>query len=122
VQEWQRGDFHVRYVVLFKDSQRFMLVYPISGNLKDILDKKGAGTIYRFCFTTPDLNAAFKELTDAGVQPENEHGEVLKIEDLAAPSGVPTIWLPKVIGDLSIEILEEAPQEARLSARRAENT
>jgi methylmalonyl-CoA/ethylmalonyl-CoA epimerase len=108
-------------VILFKDSHRFMLVCPISGNLKELLDKKGAGTIYRFCLTTPDLSSAYKELVDAGVQPENENGKALKLEDLASPSGVPAMWLPKVIGDLSIEILEEAPQEARLSARRAES-
>jgi methylmalonyl-CoA/ethylmalonyl-CoA epimerase len=119
-QIWKRGDFHVEYVIMFNEHQRFMFVQPISGNLKDLLDSKGPGTIYRFCFTTSDITACFNELVAAGVQPENENGVPLQVEGLVSPSGTPAIWLPKVIGGLSIEILEEKAMETRMNARRTE--
>jgi methylmalonyl-CoA/ethylmalonyl-CoA epimerase len=119
-QVWHRDDFHVEYVIMFNENQRFMLVRPISGNLKMLLDEKGPGTIYRFCFTTSDISACFKELVDAGVQPQNENGVPLTVDSLLSPSGTPAIWLPKEVGGLSIEILEENAMEARMKARRAE--
>jgi methylmalonyl-CoA/ethylmalonyl-CoA epimerase len=113
-QTWKRGEFHVEYVIMFKDTQRFYFVRPFSGNLKDLLDKKGPGTIYRFCFTTKDIKNCFKELVSAGVQPEDENGKPLTEDNLESPAGIPIIWLPKVFGDLSIEILEEKAMEERM--------
>lgn len=117
-QEWQRGDFHVAYVVMFKDSQRFFLVQPFSGNLKTLMDAKGEGTIYRFCFTSKSVKACFRELVAAGVQPENENGVPLSENDLDSPIGMPVVWLPKVFGDLSMEILEEKPMEEYMTSLR----
>jgi len=117
-QVWKRDDFHVEYVIMFKDTQRFYFVRPFSGNLKDLLDKKGPGTIYRLCFTTQDVATCFHELVSAGVQPENENGVPLRADGLLSPSGTPIIWLPKVFGDLSIEILEEKPMEASMETLR----
>jgi methylmalonyl-CoA/ethylmalonyl-CoA epimerase len=117
-ESWKRGDFHVEYVVMFKDAQRFFLVRPYSGNLKDLMDKKGEGTIYRFCFTSKSVKQCFRELVVAGVQPENENGVKLTENDLETPLGVPAVWLPRVFGDLSMEILEEKPMEAYMDSLR----
>jgi methylmalonyl-CoA/ethylmalonyl-CoA epimerase len=119
-QVWRRGDFHVEYVIMFKDNQRFFFVQPYSGNLKDLLDKKGEGTIYRFCFTTSDIRQAFRELAAAGVQPEDENGAPLAEDRLDSPAGTPIVWLPKVFGDLSMEILEEKSMEQRMGELRRE--
>src|SRR5690242_11345879 len=70
VQTWERGDFRVDYVILFNAHQRFYFVKPYSGNLKRLLDEKGEGTIYRFCFTAKDLKEWHRHLVAAGVQPE----------------------------------------------------
>ncbi|MFO0996028.1 MAG: VOC family protein [Alphaproteobacteria bacterium] len=115
---WKRGDFHVEYVVMFKDATRFFLVRPYSGNLKTLMDKKGEGTIYRYCFTSKSVKACFKELVAAGVQPENENAVPLKEDDLDSPIGMPIVWLPRVFGDLSMEILEEKPMEAYMTELR----
>jgi len=117
-QVWQRGDFHVEYVIMFKDALRFYFVRPFSGNLKTMLDEKGEGTIYRFCFTSSNIQTCFHKLVAAGVQPENENGEPLTIEALNSPAGIPIIWLPKVFGDLSLEILEEKAMAERMAQRR----
>jgi len=114
-QTWQRGEFHVEYVVMFKDAQRFYLVYPHSGNLKALLEAKGSGTIYRFCHTTKDIKACIEELVAAGVRPVTESEDPITEQNLVAPTGVPTIFLPKVFGGLSIEILEEEAMEARVA-------
>jgi len=95
-----------------------MLVRPISGNLKDLIDQKGEGTMYRLCYTVPDISAAYDELKVAGVQPENERGQPISKNDLASPNGTPIIWLPKAIGNLSIELLEETSLEARMEEAR----
>jgi methylmalonyl-CoA/ethylmalonyl-CoA epimerase len=119
-QVWKRGDFHVEYVIMFKDNTRFYFVRPFSGNLKEMLDKKGPGTIYRFCFTSQNIKTCFRELIAAGVKPENENGQPMTEDDLASPAGIPIIWLPKIFGDLSMEILEEKAMEERMSERRRE--
>ena len=119
-QTWKRGDFHVDYVIMFYGNQRFYFVQPYSGNLKELLDQKGDGTIYRFCFTAPDIRASYRELKASGVQPENENGQPLSEDDLIAPSGTPSMWLPKVIGGLSIEILEEKGMDQRMDRLRRE--
>ena len=59
---WQRDGLHVRYAVVRWDDERFMLVQPISGNLKELMDSKGEGTIYRHCYSTPDIEAAYLSL------------------------------------------------------------
>lgn len=105
---WQREELHVTYAVVRMRQERFMLVQPFSGNLKTLLDRKGEGTIYRHCYSTPDIEAAFDELVASGVQPEDENGNNLSKESLNSPSGVRIIWLPKRFGEFSIEILEEA--------------
>lgn len=105
---WERDELHVVYAVVRIGEERFMLVQPFSGNLKNLLDTKGEGTIYRHCYSTPDIEAAFDELVNSGVQPEDENGNALSRESLNSPSGVRIIWLPKRFGEFSIEILEEA--------------
>jgi len=108
---WQRDGLHVRYAVVRWDDERFMLVQPISGNLKELMDSKGEGTIYRHCYSTPDIEAAYDELVAMGVQPENENGKALARDKLSSPSGARIIWLPKRFGDFSIELLEEQELE-----------
>jgi methylmalonyl-CoA/ethylmalonyl-CoA epimerase len=108
---WQRDGLHVRYAVVRWDEERFMLVQPISGNLKELMDSKGEGTIYRHCYTTPDIEAAYDELMAMGVQPENENGKALARDNLSSPSGARIIWLPKKFGNFSIELLEERELE-----------
>jgi methylmalonyl-CoA/ethylmalonyl-CoA epimerase len=108
---WQRDGLHVRYAVVRWDDERFMLVQPISGNLKELMDSKGEGTIYRHCYSTPDIEAAYDELVAMGVQPENENGKALASDKLSSPSGARIIWLPKRFGDFSIELLEEQELE-----------
>lgn len=108
---WQRDGLHVRYAVVRWDDERFMLVQPISGNLKELMDSKGEGTIYRHCYTTPDIEAAYDELVAMGVQPENENGKALARDNLSSPSGTRIIWLPKKFGNFSIELLEERELE-----------
>ncbi|BFM43449.1 hypothetical protein CFS9_20900 [Flavobacterium sp. CFS9] len=105
---WERDELHVVYAVVRIGEERFMLVQPFSGNLKNLLDTKGEGMIYRHCYSTPDIEAAFDELVNSGVQPEDENGNALSRESLNTPSGVRIIWLPKRFGEFSIEILEEA--------------
>ncbi|MBX9801050.1 MAG: VOC family protein [Burkholderiaceae bacterium] len=108
---WQRDGLHVRYAVVRWDDERFMLVQPISGNLKELMDSKGEGTIYRHCYTTPNIEAAYDELVAMGVQPENENGKALARDNLSSPSGTRIIWLPKKFGNFSIELLEEQELE-----------
>lgn len=108
---WQRDGLHVRYAVVRWDDERFILVEPISGNLKELMDSKGEGTIYRHCYSTPDIEAAYDELVAMGVQPENENGKALARDKLSSPSGARIIWLPKRFGDFSIELLEEQELE-----------
>ncbi|MFC7287268.1 VOC family protein [Herminiimonas glaciei] len=108
---WRRDGLHVRYAVVRWDGERFMLVQPISGNLKELMDSKGEGTIYRHCYTTPNIEAAYDELVAMGVQPENENGKALARDNLSSPSGARIIWLPKKFGNFSIELLEEGELE-----------
>lgn len=111
---WQRDGLHVRYAVVMFGSERFMLVQPVAGNLRDLLEQQGEGTIYRHCYVTPDIEAAYDELTAAGVQPENENGKPLARDDLSSPSGARILWLPKRFGHFSIEILEQQSLDAFL--------
>lgn len=117
---WERGGLHVRYAIVMFGVERFMLVQPISGGLKDLLDVKGEGTIYRHCYSTPDIEAAFEELLIAGVQPEDENGNPLAKSNLQSPSGARIIWLPKRFGNFSIELLEETELEAFIADAFAE--
>ncbi len=104
---WERGDLHVTYALVRINQELFMLVQPFSGNLKNLMDVKGEGTIYRHCYSTTDIEVAFDQLIASGVQPEDENGNALSRESLNSPSGVRIIWLPKRFGEFSIEILEE---------------
>ncbi len=106
-QVWERGGLHVRYAVVMFGTERFMLVQPIAGNLKALMDSQGEGTIYRHCYSTPDIEAAYDELVAAGVQPQDENGKPLARGDLQSPSGARILWLPKRFGHFSIELLEE---------------
>lgn len=65
VRHWQRDGFHVRYQAVSNRWQQFILVQPISGDLVDLLDRKGEGTIYRLCLATPDLADAHRHLLAA---------------------------------------------------------
>ncbi|KOX98513.1 VOC family protein [Pseudomonas nunensis] len=109
---WERGGLHVRYAIAMIGQERFMLVQPLAGNLKELLDTVGEGMIYRHCYTTPDIEKTYDELILAGVQPEDENGKPLALENLQSPSGKRIIWLPKRFGHFSIEILEDKALEA----------
>ncbi|MGH8451213.1 VOC family protein [Pseudomonas sp.] len=111
-QVWERGGLHVRYAVALMGQERFMLVQPLAGNLRELLDAHGEGMIYRHCYTTPDIEVAYAELVAEGVQPQDENGQPLALEDLQSPSGTRIIWLPKRFGHFSVEILEEQGLEA----------
>ena len=115
-QVWERGGLHVRYAVALMGQERFMLVQPLAGNLRVLLDTHGEGMIYRHCYTTPDIELAYAELVAKGVQPEDENGLPLALEDLQSPAGTRIIWLPKRFGHFSIEILEEQGLEAFMVA------
>ena len=115
-QVWNRGGFHVRYAVVLMGQERFMLVQPAAGNLRELLDAHGEGMIYRHCYTTPDIEVAYAELMAEGVQPQDENGRPLSLQDLQSPSGTRIIWLPKRFGHFSIEILEEKGLEAFMVA------
>lgn len=104
---WERGGLHVQYAVVIFGIERFMLVQPIYGGLKNLLEAQGEGTIYRHCYSTPDIEAAYDELINKGIQPEDENGKPLGRNNLMSPSGARIIWLPKRLGNFSIEILQE---------------
>ena len=108
---WQRDGLNVRYAIVRMAQERFMLVQPITGNLKELLDAQGPGTIYRHCYSTPDIEAAYDELLARGLQPEDENGKPLARDRLQTPSGARILWLPKQFGNFSIELLEEAELE-----------
>ena len=93
-----------------------MLVQPLAGNLRALLDSSGEGMIYRHCYSTPDIEKAYDELMVAGVQPEDENGKPLARANLQSPSGGRIIWLPKRFGHFSIEILEDKALEAFIEA------
>ncbi|MFW0739723.1 VOC family protein [Flavobacterium sp. T12S277] len=38
---WERDELHVTYAVVKIGEERFMLVQPFSGNLKNLIDTKG---------------------------------------------------------------------------------
>jgi methylmalonyl-CoA/ethylmalonyl-CoA epimerase len=111
---WTRGGLDVRYAVVRFGAERFMLVQPLAGNLKDLLDTQGEGTIYRHCYTTPDIAAAYDELVAKGVQPEDEHGRPLSRHALQTPSGARILWLPRRFGHFSIELLQQDELDAFL--------
>ncbi|WP_327440012.1 VOC family protein [Pseudomonas donghuensis] len=113
---WERGGLHVRYAIALVGQERFMLVQPSAGNLKQLLDTQGEGMIYRHCYSTPDIEKAYDELQADGVQPEDENGNPLARSDLQSPSGTRIIWLPKRFGHFSIEILEEKALELFIQA------
>ena len=73
--DWQRDGLHVRYAIVMFGTERLMLVQPFTGNLKALMDSNGEGTIYRHCYSTPDIEAAYDELIEAGVQTEYEYGK-----------------------------------------------
>ena len=112
MQTWKRADFHVDFFVMIDGDERIMFGHPHSGNLKDLLDEKGEGTIYRYCFTTKDIKACHRELVSREVQPEDENGNPISEDDLDSPVGVPSLWLPRVFGDLSMEIVEEESMDS----------
>lgn len=111
-QVWERGGLHVRYAIARMGQERFMLVQPLAGNLKVLLDEHGEGMIYRHCYSTPDIEVAYDQLVSNGVQPENENGQPLARSDLQSPAGARIIWLPKRFGHFSIEIIEAQALEA----------
>jgi uncharacterized glyoxalase superfamily protein PhnB len=71
-QVWERGGLHVRYAIARMGQERFMLVQPLAGNLKVLLDEHGEGMIYRHCYSTPDIEVAYDQLLANGVQPERK--------------------------------------------------
>lgn len=117
---WERGGLRVRYAIAMIGTERFMLVQPLAGNLKALLDASGEGMIYRHCYSTPDIEKAYDQLIAAGAQPEDENGQPLARSNLQSPSGGRIIWLPKRFGHFSVEILEEKTLEAFIEAAFAE--
>jgi uncharacterized glyoxalase superfamily protein PhnB len=71
-QVWERGGLHIRYAIARMGQERFMLVQPLAGNLKVLLDEHGEGMIYRHCYSTPDIEVAYDQLLANGVQPETK--------------------------------------------------
>jgi methylmalonyl-CoA/ethylmalonyl-CoA epimerase len=122
LQIWNRNGFHVEYRIMFNGAERFYLVQPIAGNLKDMLEEKGGGTIYRLCYTVPDMDSVYSELVASGVEPQDENGKPLARENLSSPNGARIIWLPKQFGTLSIELLETAVFEERMERLRSAAT
>jgi len=118
--DWQRGGLHVRFAIVMFGTERLMLVQPFTGNLKVLMDANGEGMIYRHCYSTPDIEAAYDELIEVGVQPEDENGNPLSRDNLHSPSGTRIIWLPKRFGHFSIELLEEKELEAFIKDAFAE--
>jgi methylmalonyl-CoA/ethylmalonyl-CoA epimerase len=119
-QQWNRNDFQVEFIVMFKGKERIFFANPISGNLKDLFEKKGEGTIYRYCYMSKNLRACYRELVFSGVQPEDQNGEPLAESDLDDPlGGIPCIWLPRAFGSLSMEILDERKMESFMDDLRA---
>jgi methylmalonyl-CoA/ethylmalonyl-CoA epimerase len=58
-----------------------------------------------------------------GIQPENENGDPIHLDDLNKPNKTNILWLPKQHGSsLSIEVLEEEAFERKLSELRAKAT
>lgn len=108
---WERDGLHVRYAIARMGAERFMLVQPLAGNLKELLDTHGDGTIYRHCYSTPNIEVAYDELVARGVQPEDENGKPLARDQLSAPGGNRILWLPRRFGNFSIELLEQASLE-----------
>ncbi|CAM4169305.1 VOC family protein [Paracidovorax anthurii] len=108
---WDRGGLRVRYAVVLLGPERFMLVQPLAGNLWDLMQERGEGTIYRHCYSTPDIEAAYDALVAAGVQPEDENGNPLPRDHLQSPAGARILWLPKRFGQFSIELLEASTLE-----------
>src|SRR5690606_32502770 len=49
---WERGGLHVRYAIALIGQERFMLVQPLAGNLRELLDASSEGMIYRHCYST----------------------------------------------------------------------
>ncbi len=113
---WERGALHVRYAIALIGRERFMLVQPLAGYLRELRDSSGEGMIYRHCYSTPDIEKAYDALMATGVQPEDENGKPLTRANLQSPAGIRIIWLPKRFGHFSIEILEEKPLEAFVEA------
>jgi methylmalonyl-CoA/ethylmalonyl-CoA epimerase len=124
VQVWKNGDFHVEFQVLFhSDRERIFFVHPISGNLKTLLEEKGNGTIYRLCYVSPDVTNCHYQFLSKGIQPENENGNPIHLDDLNKLNKTNILWLPKQhASSLSIEVLEEETFEKKLSALRAKAT
>lgn len=85
--DWQRDGLHVRYAIVMFGTERLMLVQPFAGNLKALMDSNGEGTIYRHCYCTPDIEAAYDELLAAGVQPEDENGNPCRATICSRPAG-----------------------------------
>ncbi|AZC82787.1 dioxygenase [Pseudomonas chlororaphis subsp. piscium] len=121
VRVWQRNGLHMRYAIVRFGTERLMRVPPFSGNLKALMDANGEGTIYRHCYCTADIEAAYDELLAAGVQPEDENGKPLSRDNLQSPSGTRILWLPKRFGHFSIERLEETELEAFIEEAFAED-
>jgi methylmalonyl-CoA/ethylmalonyl-CoA epimerase len=119
---WNRQGFHVEFCTMFNGDERVFLVQPIEGSLKDVLSKRGSGTIYRICYTVPDVLRVYDQLVANGVQPENERGEPIRREDVAPVGRVATIWLPQAIGHLSIELLERDAFEEKMRIAKSEAT
>ncbi|WIV97543.1 VOC family protein [Kinneretia aquatilis] len=107
-QLWSRDGLRVRYAIvrMGEGGERFMLVQPEAGPLRELLDRQGEGTIYRHCYSTPDIEAAYDILLARGVQPEDELGRPLAREQLHNPSGARILWLPCRFGHFSIELLQ----------------
>jgi methylmalonyl-CoA/ethylmalonyl-CoA epimerase len=108
-QTWKRDEFHVEFVVMSNPHQKFVLVQPIAGPLLELLKQKGEGTVYRLCFAADDIDECYHELVERGIIPEDENGRPLAAGQLESPTGRRILWLPKVFGDLSVEILEPRP-------------
>jgi methylmalonyl-CoA/ethylmalonyl-CoA epimerase len=107
LQEFENDEMRVRYKVVKNEWQRFLLVQPGKGNLKDLLDERGNGTIHHFSWSTSDIEGVYRELVSKGVQPQDAFGGPVSEADLVSAEGPKYFFLPKDVGQLSMEVIQE---------------
>ena len=108
---WQRDGLHVRYTVVMLVRERFMLVQPVAGKLRDSLEQQGEGTISRHCYVTPDVEAAYDELACYRCSAGKRKWQAAGARRPSSPRVAHSVVAQALF---SIEILEQTPLDAVL--------